>query len=84
VTTPTTAPARRAAAARAPAATAPVAGRRKRGQGPTVALSAQILRPEWERLHQLAVSEGVSLQQLIIHGLSLVFREKGLPGIEST
>jgi hypothetical protein len=42
------------------------------------------MRSDWERLHQLAVAEGVSLQQLIVHGLSLVFREKGLRGIEST
>jgi hypothetical protein len=74
---------RREAASRALAA-APATQRRKRGQGPTVALSAQVSRPDWERLHQLAVSEGVSLQELIVRGLSLVFQDKGLPGIEST
>src|SRR4029077_12585456 len=60
VSAPSAAPARRAAAPRAPAAAARVAGRRKRGQGPTVALSAQVSRADWERLHQLAVAEGAS------------------------
>jgi hypothetical protein len=49
-----------------------------------VALSAQCPRPDWERLHQLAVAERATLQDLILRGLSLVLREKGLPGIEST
>jgi hypothetical protein len=34
-------------------------------------------------LHQLAVSEGVSLQELAVRGLSQVFVAKGLPGIGS-
>jgi hypothetical protein len=38
-------------------------------------------RAEWERLHQLAVSEGTSIQQLAVTGLSKVFTAKGLPGI---
>jgi hypothetical protein len=38
-------------------------------------------RAEWERLHQLAVSEGKSIQQLAVAGLSKVFNAKGLPGI---
>jgi len=33
------------------------------------------------RLHQLAVSEGVSLQEIIVRGLTEVFTSKGLPGI---
>jgi hypothetical protein len=56
---------------------------RKRGQGATVALTVRISRPDWERLHQLAVSEGVSLQELAVRGLSQVFAAKGLPGIGS-
>ena len=35
----------------------------------------------WERLHQLAVAEGVSLQEIMVRGLSQVFTSKGLPGI---
>ena len=56
---------------------------RKRGQGATVALTVRISRPDWERLHQLAVSEGVNLQELAVRGLSQVFAAKGLPGIGS-
>jgi hypothetical protein len=40
-------------------------------------------RADWERLHQLAVSEGTSIQQLAVRGLSNVFAAKGLPGIGS-
>jgi hypothetical protein len=58
----------------------PATGRR-RGQGATVALTVRLPRAEWERLHQLAVSEGKSIQQLAVAGLSKVFNAKGLPGI---
>jgi hypothetical protein len=46
-----------------------------------VALSVRLPRADWERLHQLAVAEGVSLQEIIVRGLSQVFTSKGLPGI---
>jgi hypothetical protein len=54
---------------------------RRRGQGELVALTVRLRRADWERLHQLAVAEGVSLQQLAMTGLSRVFASKGLPGI---
>lgn len=56
---------------------------RKRGKGEVVALTVRLSRAEWERVHQLAVSEGTSIQQLALKGLSKVFAEKGLPGIAS-
>ena len=61
----------------------PDASVRRRGQGPTVALTVRLRRADWERLHQLAVAEGVSLQQLALTGLSKIFAGKGLPGIGS-
>lgn len=54
---------------------------RKRGKGEVVALTVRLSRSEWERVHQLAVAEGTSIQQLALKGLSKVFAEKGLPGI---
>ena len=74
------------AAQRAPAPTGRARGQgatggRKRGQGATVALSVRLARADWERLHQLAVAEGVSLQEIMVRGLSQVFTSKGLPGI---
>lgn len=54
---------------------------RKRGKGEVVALTVRLSRAEWERVHQLAVAEGMSIQQLALRGLSKVFAEKGLPGI---
>jgi len=39
-------------------------------------------RAGWERLHQLAISEGESIQTLAVRGLNKIFAEKGLPGID--
>jgi hypothetical protein len=58
------------------------AKRRRRGTHATVALSVRLSRTGWERLHQLAVSEGESIQTLAVRGLNKIFAEKGLPGIE--
>ncbi len=55
---------------------------RERGKKDTVALTVRLPRAEWERLHGLAVSEGVSIQTLAVRGLSLVFREKGLASVK--
>ncbi len=51
---------------------------RKRGKGDTVSLTVRLSRPDWERVHQLAVSEGVSIQKLAVDGLSKIFQEHGL------
>ena len=52
---------------------------RQRGKKEVVALTVRLQRAEWERLHQLAVSEGLSIQALAVRGLNRVFTEKGLP-----
>ena len=57
------------------------ARQRGRGKGDIVALTVRLPRAEWERVHQLAVSEGVSIQTLAVEGLSKVFVEKGLPSL---
>lgn len=59
------------------------APKRQRGRGKTVALTVRLSRADWERLHQLAVSEGTSIQQLAVAGLSKIFASKGLPGMKS-
>jgi|SRR5690625_1359478 len=56
---------------------------RKRGKGDVVALTVRLSRADWERLHQLALAEGTSIQQLALSGFSKLFAEKGLPGIKS-
>jgi hypothetical protein len=61
------------------AATAPE--ERARGKGDIVSLTVRLNRADWERLHQLAVSEGTSIQKLAVRGLSKIFAEKGLPGM---
>ena len=40
------------------------------------------LKPEqWERAHQFARAEGVSLNQLAIRGISRLLQDKGLPAL---
>jgi hypothetical protein len=56
---------------------------RRRGRRETVSLTVRLPRGDWERLHQLAVSEGTSIQQLAVAGLSKIFAAKGLPGLTS-
>jgi len=62
---------------------APVAtvSERTRGRGETVNLTVRLSRGDWERVSQLAVSEGTSIQKLAVNGLSRIFLEKGLPGL---
>jgi predicted HicB family RNase H-like nuclease len=54
---------------------------RARGQKPMVAMSFRISRQDWERLHLLAITDGVSINTLTLRGLSKLFEERGLPGI---
>ena len=56
----------------------PSAARRRRGQGDTVALTVRLTRPQWERMHQLAIQEGTSLQDLAVEGIAHQFAERGL------
>lgn len=56
---------------------------RGRGKGDVVALTVRLPRAEWERVHQLAVAEGVSIQALAVEGLSKVFADKGLPKLST-
>jgi hypothetical protein len=52
---------------------------RARGKGDLVALTVRLPRGDWQRVHQLALDEGVSIQQLAVDGLSRLFVERGLP-----
>jgi len=54
---------------------------RSRAQKSVVAMSFRISRHDWERLHQLAIADGVSINTLTLLGLSKLFEERGLPGI---
>lgn len=68
-----------------PSAPAPseesVTGKRTRGKNDLVAITVRLRLADWERLHQFAVTEGVSLQRLALAGLSRLLVEKGLPGL---
>ena len=53
-------------------------GVRKRGQGSKVSIPVRLTRRQWERLHQVAISDGDSLQTVIVGALRLMFQERGL------
>lgn len=54
---------------------------RVRARKEVVAMSFRLSRQDWERLHQLAITEGVSINTLTLRGLSKLFEERGLPGL---
>lgn len=54
---------------------------RQRGKGDVVALTVRLSRDDWQRVHQLALSEGISIQKLTVEGLSKLFEAKGLKGL---
>ncbi len=55
--------------------------KKRRGEGDTVALTVRLSKADWMRLHQLAMAEGVSLQNLALAGFSRVLAEHGLDPI---
>ena len=54
---------------------------RTKAKGETVSLTLRLSRDQWERAHQLARAEGVSLNRLALLALSKLFQEKGLPDL---
>jgi hypothetical protein len=57
--------------------------KKRRGEGETVALTVRLSKADWMRLHQLAMAEGVSLQNLALTGFSKVLADHGLDPITS-
>jgi predicted HicB family RNase H-like nuclease len=54
---------------------------RTKAVGEKVALTLRLTREQWDKVHQLAHAEGVSLNQLALHALSTLLQERGLPGL---
>ena len=52
---------------------------RRRGQGNRVRLTLYLTPGEWQRMHEVGMAAGVSLNHLMIEGLNAVFRTRGLP-----
>jgi hypothetical protein len=52
-----------------------------RGQGERINLTYRATAPDWERLKHLAVSDRVSIQELIHSALSREFERRGLPAL---
>ena len=67
--------------ATAPAAPTPASriGERTRGKGAFVGITLRLTHEQWDRLHDLARAEGISLQALTLRGLSHLFEARGLP-----
>jgi hypothetical protein len=60
-----------------------VKGRRPRGQGATVALTLRLERKDWARLHEVAVSDGLALADLLREGLNRALAARGLPPVDA-
>jgi hypothetical protein len=52
---------------------------RTKAKGDTVSITLRLTPDQWERVHQLARAERVSLNRLAILALSKMFQDKGLP-----
>ena len=51
---------------------------RTKAKGEVVAVTVRLSRDQWDRVHQLARSEGVSLNQLALQGFSELLKKRGL------
>lgn len=51
---------------------------RQRGKGSMVSLTVRVSRDQWQRIHELALHDGHSINALAIEGISRLFQEKGL------
>jgi predicted HicB family RNase H-like nuclease len=54
---------------------------RTKATGKIVHAQLRLNRDQWERAHQFARAEGVSLNQLAIRGITKLMEDKGLPGL---
>jgi hypothetical protein len=52
---------------------------RGRGKGSVVCMSFRMERSDWRRIHDMALDEGLSMQELVFKGVAGIFKEKGLP-----
>jgi len=56
-----------------------MAALRTRAKGDLVEMTVRLTREQWERINQLADTEGISFNQLAIHAISKLFEARGLP-----
>ena len=56
-----------------------MAALRTRAKGELVQMTVRLTREQWERINQLADTEGISFNQLAIHAISKLFEGRGLP-----
>ena len=70
-----------AAAVVAEASASTTVADRQRGKGSMVSLTVRVSRDQWQRIHELALHEGHSINALAIEGISRLFLEKGLKSL---
>ena len=46
-----------------------------------IATNLRLTRDQWRRVHELALDEETTVQELAIRGLSRLFEERGLPSL---
>jgi hypothetical protein len=53
--------------------------RRKKAVRDIVCLTLRMTQSQWRKAHDLSESEGLSINQLALDGISRILRDKGLP-----
>lgn len=54
---------------------------RQRGKRAMVSLTVRVSRDQWQRIHELALHEGKSINAMAIEGISRLFEDKGLKSL---
>lgn len=53
--------------------------RRKKGAGEVVHITLRLTHAQWRMVHDFALSEGLSINELAILGVSELLKQRGLP-----
>jgi predicted HicB family RNase H-like nuclease len=56
--------------------------RRRKATGEIVHVTLRLNHEQWNKAHQFARSEGVSLNQLAIDGINMLLKDRGLPELD--
>ena len=53
--------------------------RRRKGTGEIVCITLRLSPTQWRNAHNLALSEGMSINELAITGINRILEDRGLP-----
>ena len=56
--------------------------RRRKGTGEVVHITLRLTHSQWRTVHDFALSEGASINELAIEGVSELLKKRGLPPLD--